>query len=155
MEIMVDQGVYEGILWAVIVAISCVFVFYAYLLYRLSKLTRSYEWRVGFRSAAACSLLFGCLRIVVAIWYYEDPAVRLSIPITAAISWVFIAIVGYATVRWIEQAAARIHVARDGMTLMNDVIEQAIDPLLKGEETSPATVERLRARQRDLVAAAR
>jgi hypothetical protein len=38
---------------------------------------------------------------------------------------------------------------------MNDVIEQAIDPLLKGEETSPATVERLRARQRDLVAAAR
>ena len=148
-----DHEMYEGVLWAVILGVSLVFVFYAYLLLRLAKLARNPQWKFGFRFAAACSCLFGVLRIVVSLYYYEDPTVRLSIPITAAISWLFMAGVGYATVRWIEQAAARIALSRKGIELMNDVIEQAIEPLLKGEETSKATVDGLRARQQALITA--
>lgn len=155
MDLMVDHGVYEGVLWAVIVGISCVFVFYAYLLRRLAHVARSPEWQRGFNAAAVSSLMFGVLRLVVALYYYEDPAARLSIPVTSAISWIFIAAVGYATVRWVEQAAARISLARDGMTLMNDVIDEAIEPLLRGDDMDPSTVEKLRARQRDLIGAAR
>lgn len=155
MDLMIDHDVYEGVLWAVIVGISCVFVFYAYLLHRLAKLARNREWKLGFNAAAASSLLFGVFRLVVALYYYEDPTVRMSIPVTAALSWLFIAGVGYGTVLWVEQAAARINMARDGMALMNDVIDEAIEPLLRGEETSPSTVENLRARQRDLIGAAR
>ena len=156
MDIMVvDHEIYEGVLWAVIVGISFVFVFYAYLLQRIARLARNPEWRFGFRAASVVSLMFGVFRLVVALYYYEDPGARLSIPLTAAVSWLFIAVVGYATVKWVEQAAARIAVSRDGMALMNDIIDEVLDPVIKGDGASPATVEKLRARQRDLVASAR
>ena len=150
---MIDQGVYEGGLWAVIVGVSLVFIFYAYLLLRLSRLTRSSRWRFGFRFAAACSLFFGIARLIVAVYYYENPEVRLSIPITAAVSWAFIAAVGYAAVRWIEQAAARIAITREGMALMNDIIDEAIEPLLRGEDAPHEVLTQLHQRRRDLAAA--
>lgn len=155
MDFMVDHELYEGVLWAVILAISLVFVFYAYLLHRLARVAHNRRWKDGFHCAAATSLIFGILRLVVAFYYYDDPTARLSIPVTAAVSWFLIAIVGYAVVRWVEEAAERIALSREGAQLMNDVIDEAIDPLLRGENADPTRLEQLRARQNALIAGAR
>lgn len=138
------QAFYEAVTWLVILVISAVWIFLSYLLTRLAFITQRKQWKWLFYGASVGAFALGLWRVIAAVVYFESYTARLTFPATAFISWIGIAVIGYAVVRWAETAASRLQTSKRGIELMDEIQAEVVEPLLRKELVSKAVIEHYR-----------
>ena len=135
------QILYEGVQWAVIIGINLILMLFAYWLVDIATLMKSrYKRWATFALAIACAGM-GLWRMVAIVIYFDSFTARLAIPISAALTWVVIGVVGYAAHRYIKGVYYRSSVSTENWELTEAVNEEVVRPLLRGEDVSQETIQ--------------
>lgn len=138
---MQDAQAYVDFQWFVVLGINCIMLAIAYWIADVAWMMQ----RRG-RKAIATGLAFGTAgiaiwRMIAVVIYYQDMAVMLAIPITAAVTWAGIGIIAYAAHRYIVGVNARFLVASENVRLTEAVQEEIVKPLLRGEAIPEGIIE--------------
>ena len=140
------QTYYQAFTWFVVLGINVSMMFFAYWIADIANVMESKTRRT---IALSFAVMFG----VIAIWrmiaifiYYQDFHQLLAIPVTAAITWVFITTAGYACHRYMLGVHNRYKVRQTNIQLMDDVQKEIVEPLLRGEPVSQDLVAEHKAR---------
>lgn len=127
------QILYEGVQWGVIIGINLILMLFAYWLADVAVLMKSrYKRWATFGLAIACAGL-GIWRMVAIVIYFDSFTARLAIPISAALTWAVIGLVGFAGHRYIRGVYYRSSVSAENWELMEAVNKEVVEPLLRGE----------------------
>lgn len=135
------QDLYEWAAYLAVIIISAVLFFIAHLCERMSHIPRNKTWKRIFHVSAVLCAICAVVRFVVVLAFFDDYAMRLALPMTAVASWLVIAGIGWAVVRYIESVAKRVTTTRQNIDLTEAVFEEVVRPLIRGEDVPLETVK--------------
>lgn len=141
-----SQNFYETVQWAVIIGINMIMLLFAYWLCDIAMLMQS-----RYRRWVTTSLAFGCAgigiwRMIAVVIYFDSFTARLAVPVTAALTWIAIGIVGFVSHRYIKSVNARFIARKENLDLMDAVQHEIVEPLLRGEPVSKELIATHKAR---------
>jgi len=135
------QILYEGVQWAVIIGINIILMLLAYWLMDIGMLMKSRYRRVATCILASACAGLGIWRMIAIVLYFDSFTARLAIPISAALMWAVIGLVGFAAHRYIKGVYYRSSVSTENWELTEAVNEEVVRPLLRGEDVSQETIQ--------------
>lgn len=137
-----SQEFYELVTWAVVIGINLIMMAFAYWLADLAHMMQKpfRKW-TAYALALMCAGI-GIWRMIAIVIYFDDFTARLAIPISAAITWLIIGVIGYAAHRYIVAVNARLLARAENVRLTEAVRAEVVEPLLLGEPVSMDLVKR-------------
>lgn len=139
------QGFYELVTWVTLIGINFIMLAFAYWLMDIAFMMqkRLRRW-VTIHLAIICAGV-GIWRMVVVAIYYKDFQMMSSIPITAALTWFVILLIGYSAHRYIRKVQQSFLARKENVELMQAVQDDIVKPLLSGDPITPELIKTLNA----------
>ncbi len=141
-----SQIFYETVQWAVIVGINLIMLMFAYWLCDIATMMQSRH-----RRWVTVTMAFGCAgigiwRMVAIVIYFDSFTARLAVPVTAALTWLVIGILGFTGHRYVKAVNERFTARQENIDLMQSVQTEIVEPLLRGEPVSKELIATHKAR---------
>ena len=137
-----DAQAYIDFQWFVVLGINFIMLFFAYWIADVAWMMQ----RRGRKFVATCLALgtagIAIWRMIAIVIYYRDTNAMLAIPITAAITWTALGVIGYAAHRYIVGVNARFMVANENIRLTEATMEEIVRPLLRGDDIPEGIIEK-------------
>lgn len=131
--ITTEQVFYETVQWATLIVINQIMLLFAYWIADVGSIMVSRNRRlVAYTLATLCAGV-GVWRMVAIVIYFDSFTARLTVPITAALTWSVIGVLGYAGHRYIKRVNERFLAKKENIELMEAVQQDIVIPLLRGE----------------------
>lgn len=145
-KLMDAQTYYQAFTWFVILGINLSMMFFAYWIADVATFMESKARRLTAFAFAVAFAIIAVWRMVAIFIYYENFTQLLAIPVTAAVTWVFITLAGYACHRYMKGVHLRYTVKTQNIQLMDAVQKEIVEPLLRGEQVSKELIDEHKAR---------
>jgi len=141
-----SQNFYETVQWAVILGINLIMLMFAYWLCDVAMMMQKRSRRLVTTAMAVGCAGIGIWRMVAVVIYFDSFTARLAVPVTAALTWAVIGVIGFVGHRYVKGVNARFIARKENIDLMDAVQHEIVEPLLRGEPVSRELIAKHKAR---------
>ena len=139
---MQDAQAYIDFQWFIVLGINCIMLAFAYWIADIAWLMKRKGRKVIAALLAIGTAGIAIWRMIAVIIYYDDMAAMLAIPVTAAVTWAALGVIGYASHRYILGVNRRFIATTENVRLLEAVQEEIVKPLLRGDPVSEKLIEK-------------